>query len=121
MDKSRRTVYVECDHSLEEEIKEKLEDEATQLGSPGTLRVYTHPEPNIKIEKDEGVTLLLLYYKYSILMHDSIIDAASKRVQKIEEVLKHEPGALYSLLDTFQRAEVSNTIIGIAWRLEIAN
>ena len=65
MDKSQRTVYVECDHSLKEEVKEKLENEATQLGSPGTLRVFTHPESEIKIEKDEGMTLyntLSLHY-----------------------------------------------------------
>ncbi len=40
-----------------------------------------------------------------------IIDATSKRVKHIEEVLKHEPGALCSLLATFQEAEVSNAII----------
>ncbi len=54
MDKSRRTVYVECDHGLEEEIKEKLENKEAQLGLPGTLRVCTQPE-SIKIEKDEGI------------------------------------------------------------------
>lgn len=38
-------------------------------------------------------------------------DATSKRVKEIEEVLKHEPGALCSLLEMFQEAEVSSTII----------
>ena len=54
MDKSQRTVYVECDHNLKEEVKEKLENEATQLGLPGTRRVSTQPESEI-IEKDEGM------------------------------------------------------------------
>jgi hypothetical protein len=71
MDKSLRTVYVECDHSLEEEVKEKLENEATQLGLPGTLRVYTQPEPDTKIEKDEGMIMTLyntLNLQYSCMM-----------------------------------------------------
>ena len=38
-------------------------------------------------------------------------DATSKRVKEIEEVLKHEPGTLCLLLEMFQEAEVSNTII----------
>ena len=38
-------------------------------------------------------------------------DATSKRVKTIEEVLKHEPGTLCLLLEMFQEAEVSNTII----------
>ena len=62
-DKSRRTVYVECDHSLEEEVKEKLEDETTQLGVPGTLRVSTEPESEI-IEKDEGMIYSTLNFQY---------------------------------------------------------
>ena len=53
-DRSQRTVYVECDHNLETEVKEKLENETAQLGSPGTLKVFTQPEPMI-IKKDEGL------------------------------------------------------------------
>ena len=107
-DKSRRTVYVECDHSLEEEVKEKLEDETTQLGVPGTLRVSTEPESEI-IEKDEGI--FVQYAEFSILVTSLHTDATSKRVREIEEVLKHEPGTLCLLLEMFQEAEVSNTTI----------
>ena len=53
-DKSQRTIYIECDHSLETEVKEKLENETAQLGSPGTLKVCTQPE-SMTIKKDEGL------------------------------------------------------------------
>ena len=53
-DKSQRMVYIECDHDLEVEVKEKLENEAAHLGSPGTLKVFIPPEPMI-IKKGEGL------------------------------------------------------------------
>ena len=40
-----------------------------------------------------------------------IIDANSKRVKEIEEVLKHEPGALCSFLEIVREAEVSLIIV----------
>ena len=57
MNKSLRTVYVECDHNLEMEVKEQLENEqVTQLGLSGTLKVFRQPEP-IVIENDEGLCI----------------------------------------------------------------
>ena len=53
-DKSHRTVYVECDHDLQSEVKEQLENGKVQLGSPGTLKIFQHPEP-MPIKKDEGL------------------------------------------------------------------
>lgn len=67
-DKSHRTVYVECDHDLQSEVKEQLENEKVQLGSPGTLKVFQHPEPMI-IKKDEGLIIINL----KMLFHSNII------------------------------------------------
>ena len=58
LNKSLRTVYVECDHNLEMGVKEQLELENEQLGLPDTLKVFTPPETTT-IEKDEGLYNML--------------------------------------------------------------
>ena len=114
LNESLRIVYVECDHNLEMGVIEQLENE--QLGLPGTLKVFIPPEPTT-IEKNEGlynnnyyVILAIIHwnlqYSYNI-----VIDANSKRVKEIVEVLKHEPGALCSFLDIVRETEVSLIIV----------
>ena len=87
---------------------EQLENK-TQLGLPGTLKVITQPE-SIIVKKDEGLCNNILAIKLNLSLHHFYTDANSKRVKEIEEVLKHEPGALCSMLEMFQEAEVSLSV-----------
>ena len=59
----------------------------------------------------EYLLALIIYLPFHCDINFIYTDANSKRVKEIEEVLKHEPGALCSLLETFQEAEISITII----------
>ena len=64
------------------------------------------PESKI-IKRNEGLHNFSCSVQCDISQLCICVDTNSKRGKEIEEVLRHEPGALCSLLEIFLEAEVS--------------